>query len=118
MNTKEINDLAAWTAKSIADTIKEAGRTIDDAGTDIIREYVKACLIDWQHGGKASLENCAQLVTEIFQRRKSETATELEVFNAMMILGAKFPAFVAENQRERDAESAKFAAAMPAVKAD
>lgn len=116
MNTTEINDLAAWTAQSISDTIKDSGRTIDAAGTDIIRQYVQTCLHDWQLLGKASREHCAELVTEIFTRRKHETTTELEAFNAMMIFGANFPAFVENNRRMEEAEAARLAATMPAVK--
>lgn len=117
MTQKEINELAAWTAKTIRDTIEEAGRTLDDAGEDIIREYVQACLLHRERTGTATLEDCANLVTEIFQRRKHETTTELEAFNAMMIIGSKFPAFVRENQMARDEEAAQIAATLPAVKA-
>lgn len=116
MTTKEIADLSTWTAKSICDTIKESGRKIDAAGQDIIREYIQTCLHDWQVNGNASLENCAQMATEIFMRRKSETKTELETFNSLLIFGANFPEFVKENQRERDAEATQLANEIPPVK--
>lgn len=116
MTAKEISNLATWTAKSIQDSVRDGGRILDDAGTDIVREYVQICLTKWQRGEKITLENLSKLVTEIFQRRHHETKNEDEVMNAMMILGSKFPAFVADNQRQRDEEAKRFAAAMPAVK--
>lgn len=117
MNEREINELAAWTAKEIRNAVIEEGRLFDSAGEDILREYIRTCLINWQREGIATLEACSQQVTEIFQRRKHETQTELEVFNAMMIFGSKFPAFARNNQRERDEEAAQIAATLPAVKA-
>lgn len=116
MNEREINELAAWTAKEIRNAVTEEGRAFDAAGEDIVREYVRTCLINWQRSGIATLEACSQPVTEIFQRRKHETQTELEVFNAMMIFGSKFPAFARNNQRERAEDAAKIAATLPAVK--
>lgn len=116
MNEREIAELAAWTAKSIRDTVTDAGRELDDAGESIIREYIQTCLRKRERGDKISLETCSQLVTEIFLRRRNETTTELETFNAMMIFGSKFPAFVEENQRARDAEAARLAAEIPPVK--
>ena len=116
MNEKEIAELAAWTAKAIRDTVLQAGRTFDDAGEDIVREYVQACLSDWKYGKKISLEYCAETATELFAQRCRETKDGQEVFNALLTLGTKFPSFVEENQRERDAEAAKLAASMPAIK--
>ncbi len=117
MNTKEINELATWTAAEIRRTVLQEGRLFDAAGEDIVREYVRACLIPWQHGEKISVELCAKIADEIFSRRQNETQTQAEVRNAMLILGSKFPAFVADNQRERDAEAAQIAATLPAIKA-
>ena len=116
MNEKEIAELAAWTAKAISDAVRQEKREFDDAGEDIVREYVQSCLLDWKRGKKISLEHCSEVVTEIFTRRRNETKTEGEVLNAMMILGSKFPSFVEEQQRERDAEAARLAASMPAIK--
>ena len=116
MNEREIAELAAWTAKSIREAITEENRELDDAGEDIIREYIQTCLRKKERGDKITLETCAQLVTEIFTRRRNETKTDLETFNAMMIFGAKFPSFVDQNRRERDAESARLAEELPAVK--
>ncbi len=116
MNKKEIAELAAWTAKSIKDTLTMDGRKLDAAGEDIIREYVQTDLTNWQRGEKISVESSAQLVQEIFTRRRHETKTEDEVFNAMMILCSKFPAFVESQKREREAEAERLAEKMPAVK--
>ena len=116
MNSREINELAAWTAKAIKDTLKMDGRHLDDAGEDIIREYVQADLTNWQRGNKITMENSARLINEIMLRRRHETKTEHEVFNALAVLCSKFPAFVEENQRTRDEEAAKIAAVMPAIK--
>ena len=116
MTKKEISELAAWTAKSIQDTVRGSGRELDDAGTDIIREYVQSSLLSWERGEKITLENLSELVKKIFERRRHETKNEDEVMNAMMILAAKFPAFVENNQRQRDAEAQRIADAMPAVK--
>ena len=116
MNEREIAALAAQTAKEIHEAITDAGRVLDAAGEDIIKEYLTACLRMWQHGKKVTHESISSLITEIFQRRRHETQTEGEVMNAMLIFGTKFPAFVENDQRERDAEAARIAAAMPAVK--
>ena len=116
MTNKEIAELATWTAKSIQDSVKESGRELDDAGTDIVREYVQSSLLKWQRGEKISHENLSKLVSEIFLRRRHETKNEDEVMNAIMVLGAKFPAFVENNQRERDEEAKKLAAEIPVVK--
>ena len=116
MTRKEIAGLAAWTAKSIKDTLTQDGRKLDDAGEDIIREYVQTDLLNWERGAKITVENSAQLVQEIMLRRRHETATEDEVFNALAILSSKFPAFVEKFQREREAEAKILAESMPAVK--
>ena len=116
MNEREISKLAAWTAKSIREAIEEENRELDDAGKDILRECVQTCLLNWQRHGKFSPEDCAKTVTEIFQRRKQETKTDLETFNAMIIFGSKFPSFVAYNQRKREEEAARLAAEIPVVK--
>ena len=116
MNKKEIAELAAWTAKSIKDALAMDGRKLDAAGEDIIREYVQSDLLNWQRGEKITLENSSKLVQEIFTRRRHETKTEDEVFNAMMILCSKFPAFVESQQRERESEAERLAETMPAVK--
>lgn len=100
MNDKEISALAKQTAEDIAETIRSAGRAIDEAGTDILRECIQTCLGNWQRGEEISLETCASWVTEIFTRRRNETQTELEAFNAMMIFGSNFPNFVRDNQTE------------------
>ena len=116
MNEKEIAELSAWTAREIRSAVLQEGRAFDAAGEDIVREYVQTCLLHWKRGGKVSLDHCAETVAEIFQRRQNETNTKEEVMNAMMLLGSKFPSFVEENQKQRDAEAAKIAASMPAVK--
>ena len=116
MNSREIERLAAWTARAIRDTITDSGRELDAAGEDIIREYVQTFLTKWQRGEKISLENLSELVTEIFQRRRHETQTDGEVINSLMILCAKFPSFVKENQRARDEEARKIASGLPAIK--
>ena len=116
MTTKEINDLAAWTAREIRNTVLQEGRTFDATGEDIVREYVRSCLVSQNRGDKISAELCAKLATEIFTRRQHETQTQTEVMNAMLIFGSKFPSFVADNQRQRDAEAAQIAATLPAVK--
>ena len=116
MTEREIKELAAWTAKAIKDTLTIDGRHLDDAGEDIIREYVQADLTNWNRGNKITMENSARLVNEIMLRRRHETKTEGEVFNALAIMCTKFPSFVEENQRKRDEEAAKIAAAMPAIK--
>lgn len=116
MTRKEIADLAAWTAKSIKDTLETDGRQLDDAGEDIIREYVQTDLRNWQLGKKITLETCEQTVQEILSRRSHETGTLNEVCNALMILSSKFPAFVESNLREREAEAKRLAETMPAVK--
>ncbi|MBR0261835.1 MAG: hypothetical protein IJQ85_08600 [Selenomonadaceae bacterium] len=116
MTAREISELAKWTAKSIQDAVREGGRELDDAGTDIIREYVKSSLLMWQRGEKISHENLSRLFNEIFLRRHQETKNEDEVMNAMLILGSKFPSFVEENQRQREAEAKILAAKMPTVK--
>jgi hypothetical protein len=116
MTRKEIAELAAWTAKSIKDTLTMDGRKLDDAGEDIIREYVQRDLINWQRGEKITLENSTQLVQEIMLQRRHETDTEAEVYNALAVLCSKFPKFVEENQRERDAEAKRLAESMPAFK--
>ena len=117
MNEREIVALANQTAKEIRQSITEGGRVLDDSGEDIIREFLRASLRMWQHGKKVTPESMASLITEIIQRRRHETQTETEVMNAMVIFGAKFPAFVENDQRERDAEAKLIAATMPAVKA-
>ena len=116
MTRKEISEMSKWTAKSIQDAVKEGGRELDDAGTDIIREYVQSSLLMWQRGEKISHESLSRLLNEIFLRRHQETKNEDEIMNAMLILGSKFPAFVEENQRQRDAEAKILAAKMPAIK--
>lgn len=116
MNKKEIADLAAWTAKSIQDTLTQDGRKLDDAGADIIREYVQTDLTNSERGEKITIENSIKLAQEILANRRHETKTEDETFNALMILSSKFPAFVTANRRKRDEEAARIAATMPAVK--
>ena len=116
MTEREINELAAWTAKEIRNTVLQEGRQFDEAGEDILRECVRACLLSQKRGDKISLELCAKIVTEIFKRRQHETQTQTEVLNAMLVFGSKFPSFVADNQRQRDAEAAQIAATLPAVK--
>ena len=116
MDKKEIADLAAWTAKSIKDTLAHDGRKLDDAGEDIIREYVAADLLNWQRGEKITVENSEKLAKEILARRSHETQTVGEVMNALMVLYSKFAAFVEGNSRKRAAEAEAMAATMPAVK--
>ena len=116
MNEREINELAAWTAREIRNAVLQEGRAFDAAGEDILCEYVRTCLVSQKRGDKISLELCAKLVTEIFTRRQQETQTQTEVMNAMLVFGSKFPSFVADEQRQRDAEAARIAAILPAVK--
>ena len=116
MTTKEINELSAWTAREIRNAVLQEGRTFDAAGEDILCEYVRSCLVSRNRGDKISLEHCSKLLTEIFTRRQSETQTQTEVMNAMLIFGAKFPTFVENEQRQHDAEAARIAAVLPAIK--
>ena len=116
MNNKEIDSLAAWTAKSIKDTLTMDDRKLDDAGEDIIREYVQSDLKNFQRGEKITLESSALLVEEILSRRRHETATLAEVRNALSILSLKFPAFVEDTLRQREEEARKIAAKMPAIR--
>ena len=116
MTRKEIADLAAWTAKAIKDTLTMDGRRLDDAGADIIREYVQTDLTNWERGNKVTVESSSRLVQEIMARRRHETATEGEVFNALSVLCAKFPDFVKEQTQAREAEAKRLAAKMPAIK--
>ena len=116
MTEKEINELAAWTAAEIRRTVLQEGRLFDAAGEDILCEFVRSCLLSQRRGDKISLELCAKIADEIFTRRKNETQTQAEVTNAMLIFASKFPSFVENNQRERDAEAAQIAASMPAIK--
>ena len=116
MNSKEIAELAAWTAKTIQSTLQMDGRELDDAGADIIREALEKLLTVWQRGEKITNERMSGIVKEVFARRRDETKTFDETFNAVMILFSKFPAFAAEQQSKRDAEAARLAAVMPAVK--
>ena len=116
MNSREIDSLAAWTAKSIKETLTAEGRKLDDAGEDIIREYIQSDLKNFQRGEKITLENSARLVDEILARRRHETTTLGEVMNALSILSAKFPVFVEESLRQREEEAKRIAAKMPAIK--
>ncbi len=116
MDKKEIAELAAWTAKSIKDTLAYDGRQLDDAGEDIIREYVQTDLLNWQRGAKITLESSSLTVQKILERRRHETNTLNEVCSALMILCSKFPDFVASNMRAREAEAEIIADTLPAVK--
>lgn len=116
MDRKEIAELAAWTAREIRIAIKESNRELDDAGEDIIREYVQTFLTQWQRGKKMNLEALSALLMEIFMRRRHETKNEDEVMNSMLILGSKLPSFFEEHQRKRDEEAKIIANAMPVVK--
>ena len=116
MNEKEIAELAAWTARAIRGTIIQDGGKLDDAGEDIIREYIQADLKNWQRGEKITFESSTKVAQEITSRRRHETKTFDEVFYSIMILCTKFHDFVANNLRKREAEAVKIAATMPAVK--
>ena len=116
MTSREIAELALWTAKAIQDTLAIDGRRLDDAGTDIIREYVQTDLKNWKRGEKITVGNSAALVKEILSRRSHETETFDEVINALTALYMKFPNFVEDQQRQREAEAKILAAVMPAIK--
>lgn len=116
MTKREIDEMAAWTAKSIQEALKTDGRELDDAGKDIIREYVQSDLQNWKRGEKVTLENSKNLVAEILSRRHQETKTLGEVLNALTVLCSKFPSFIEAQQREREAEARILAAVMPAIK--
>ena len=116
MNSREIAEMAAWTAKSIKDSLAMDGRRLDDAGEDIIKEYLRTDMRKWQLGEKITLESSSQLVKEILSRRRHETGTFDEVFSALLVLSSKFPDFVASNLRQREAEAKRIAAKMPAIK--
>ena len=116
MTNREIAELALWTAKAIQDTLAIDGRKLDDAGTDIIREYVQTDLQNWKRGEKITVGNSAAIVKEILSRRSHETKTFDEVMNALTVLYMKFPNFIEEQQRAREAEAKILAAKMPAIK--
>lgn len=116
MTNKEIANLAVWTAKSVSHTMLKAGRQLDDAGEDIIREYVQTDLQNWQRGEKVSVDSSMQLAKEILTRRNHETKTADRVEFAMNVICSKFPSFVEAYQRGRDAEAARIARSMPAIK--
>jgi len=116
MTSKEIADLAAWTANAIQSSLKMSGRKIDDAGADIIREYVQADLTNWNRGENITVEKSTQLGQEIMARRRHETQTENEVFISMSVLSSKFHEFVEDQLRKRAAEAKRLAATMPAIK--
>lgn len=116
MTSREIAELALWTAKAIQDTLAIDGRRLDDAGTDIIREYVQTDLKNWKRGEKITVGNSAALVKEILSRRSHETETFDEVISALTVLYMKFPDFVEDQQRQREAEAKRLAAVMPAIK--
>lgn len=116
MNEKELAELAAWTARAIRNTIIQSVRKLDDAGEDIIREYIQADLRNWQRGEKITFESSTKVAQEITSRRRHKTKTFDEVFSAIMILCTKFHDFVTNNLCKREAEVAKLAVAMPAVK--
>lgn len=116
MTSKEIADLAAWTANAIQSSLKMNGRKIDDAGADIIREYVQTDLTNWDRGKPIKVETSTQLAQEIMARRRHETQTENEVFISLSVLSSKFHEFVEDQIRKRAAEAKRLAATMPAVK--
>ena len=116
MTRKEIADLAVWTGKAIKDTLTMDGRKLDDAGADIIREYVQSDLTNWERGNKVTVESSSRLAQEIMARRRHETQTEVEVFNSLAVLCTKFPEFVDEQLQARAAEAKRLAAKMPAIK--
>lgn len=116
MTSREIADLAAWTANSIRATLKFDGRKLDDAGADIIREYVQTDLTNWDRGEKVTAETSSRLAQEIMARRRHETQTENEVYISLSVLSSKFHEFVEEQVRKRDAEAKRLAATMPAIK--
>lgn len=116
MNNKDIANLAAWTAESVRNTLINAGRQLDAAGEDIIREYVQADLQNWQYGKQIAVESSMQLAKEILARRRHETENADEVEFAMNVICSKFQSFIDAFQRERDAEAAKIAKSMPAIK--
>ena len=116
MTAKEIAELAAWTANSIQDMLTRDGRKLDDAGADIIREYVQADLTKWNRGEKITAESSSRLAQEIMARRRHETLTEGEVFISLSIICSKFHEFAEDQARKRAEEAKILAAKMPAVK--
>ncbi len=116
MTSKEIADLAAWTANSIQTTLKFDGRKLDDAGADIIREYVQTDLTNWDRGNKVTVETSTRLAQDIMAQRRHETQTENEVFISLSVLSSKFHEFVEDQLRQRAAEAKRLAATMPAIK--
>lgn len=116
MNNKDIANLALWTAEAVRKTMINAGRQFDAADEDIVREYIQADLQNWQHGKKIAVESSMQLAKEILARRNHETKNADEVEFAMQVICSKFQNFIDAFQRERDAEAAKIAESMPAIK--
>lgn len=116
MINTEIADLALKTAQSVRNTMLKAGRHFDDVDEDIIREYVQANLQNWQRDKKVGVQSSMQLAEEILIRRNHETKNLVEVELAMRVISSHFKNFVEAFQRQRDAEAAKIAESMPAIK--
>lgn len=117
MTNREIATLALKTARAVRNRMLKADRPFDAAGEDIIREYVQIGLQNhWQRGEEITFDSYMQLAKEILKWRNHETKTVGEVELAMNVICLKFKEFVEVYQRGRDAESARIAELLPAIK--
>ena len=88
----------------------------DKAGDDILREYLRSELINWQHGKEVTAENSERLCQEILTRRKHETTSFDELSRVMTNVSLLVPTAIEALQRDRDEEAQQIAETMPAIK--
>lgn len=114
MNRMEINKSAESAWKKVKPTFKLI--KLDNAGEDIIREYLRSELFRWQFGETITAENSAQMAQKILKQRQQDTTTFEGVSRVLAILTSFVPIALEAVQRDRDEEARQIAMSMSAIK--
>ena len=95
MDSQEIVELAMWTARAIYDAMKEDGTKLSAVEENLIANFVKRMLEEWQSGAVIDTNRMLKLVDEL-EKPKGYTLSP-EMLRVFTVFVEKFPQFVAAN---------------------
>ena len=95
MNSQEIAELAMWTARAIYDAMKQDGTKLSAVEENLIANFVKRMLQEWQSGAIIDTNRMLKLVDEL-EKPKGYTLSP-EMLRVFTVFVEKFPQFVAAN---------------------
>lgn len=110
----EITKAAEFAWRKVKSSFKPI--KLDEAGEDIIKEYLRAELTRWQFGEAITTDSSAQTAQKVLQRRRQDTTTFDGVSRVLKLLSPFVAQALEAMQRDRNEEAQRLASSMSAIK--